>query len=56
MRSIYLKALLLSFGILIFSLAGFLVISRIITYREFGKDTPIGRNAALQFEEAGLEY
>ncbi len=56
MRSIYLKALFLSLGILIFSLAGFLAISRIVTYREFGKDAPIGRNAAIQFEEAGLEY
>jgi signal transduction histidine kinase len=56
MRSVYFKALLLSFGILMFSLAGFLVISRVVTYREFGKDTPIGRNAALQFEEASLEY
>ena len=56
MRSVYFKALLLSLGILIFSLAGFLVISRIVTYREFAKDRPIGRNAALQFEEASLEY
>lgn len=56
MRSIYLKALLLSLGILIFSLAGFLAISRIVTYREFGKDRPIGQNAVVQFEEASLEY
>src|SRR5271169_619641 len=56
MRSVYIKALLLSFGILIFALAGFLVISRTITYRSFGKGTPIGRNAAMQFEEGSLEY
>ncbi len=56
MRSVYIKALLLSFGILIFALAGFLVISRIMTYRMFAKETPIGRNAAMQFEEASLEY
>jgi signal transduction histidine kinase len=56
MRSVYIKALLWSFGILIFSLAGFLVVSRTITYRSFGKGTPIGRNAAMQFEEASLEY
>ena len=56
MRSVYIKALLLSFGILIFALAGFLVISRIMTYRMFAKGTPIARNAAMQFEEAGLEY
>ena len=56
MRSVYIKALLLSIGILIFSLAGFLVISRTMTYRLFAKGTPIGRNAAMQFEEAGLEY
>jgi signal transduction histidine kinase len=56
MRSVYIKALLLSFGILIFALAGFLVISRTVTYRSFAKGTPIGRNAAMQFEEAGLEY
>lgn len=56
MRSVYTKALLLSFGILIFSLAGFLVVSRTVTYRMFAKGTPIGRNAAMQFDEAGLEY
>jgi signal transduction histidine kinase len=56
MRSVYVKALLMSIGILIFSLAGFLVISRTMTYRMFGKETPIGRNAAMQFEEASLEY
>jgi signal transduction histidine kinase len=56
MRSVYIKALLLSFGILIFALAGFLVISRTITYRSFGRETPIGRNAAMQFEEGSLEY
>ena len=56
MRSVYIKALVLSFGILIFALAGFLVISRIMTYRMFAKGTPIARNAAMQFEEAGLEY
>jgi signal transduction histidine kinase len=56
MKSVYLKALLLSIGILVFSLAGFLVISRTMTYRMFAKETPIGRNAAMQFEEAGLEY
>jgi hypothetical protein len=55
-RSVYIKALLLSVGILIFSMAGFLVISRTITFRIFAKGTPIGRNAATQFEEAGLEY
>src|SRR3954451_22548367 len=56
MRSVYAKVLLLSFGILIFSLGGFLVISRTMTYRNFGKETPVGRNAAMQFEEARLEY
>jgi signal transduction histidine kinase len=56
MRSVYIKALLLSFGILIFALAGFLVISRIMTYRMFAKGAPVARNAAMQFEEAGLEY
>jgi signal transduction histidine kinase len=56
MRSVYAKVLLLSFGILIFSLGGFLVISRTMTYRSFGKQTPVGRNAAMQFEEARLEY
>ena len=56
MKSVYVKALLLSIGILIFSLAGFLVISRTVTYRMFDKGTPIARNAAMQFEEAGLEY
>jgi len=56
MKSVYIKALLLSMGILIFSLAGFLVVSRTMTYRMFGKETPIGRNAAMQFEEASLEY
>jgi two-component system sensor histidine kinase CpxA len=56
MKSVYIKALLLSIGILVFSLAGFLVISRTMTYRMFGRETPIGRNAAIQFEEAGLEY
>jgi len=56
MRSVYIKALLWSFGILIFSLAGFLVVSRTITFRTFAEGTPIGRNAATQFEEAGLEY
>src|SRR6202451_4526178 len=56
MRSVYIKALLWSFGILIFSLAGFLVVSRTITFRTFAKGTPIARNAATQFEEAGLEY
>jgi signal transduction histidine kinase len=56
MKSVYVKALLLSIGILIFSLAGFLVISRTVTYRMFAKGTPIARNAAMQFEEAGLEY
>jgi signal transduction histidine kinase len=56
MRSVYIKALLLSIGILVFSLAGFLVISRTVTYRMFAKGTPIARNAAMQFEEAGLEY
>jgi signal transduction histidine kinase len=55
-RSVYIKALLWSFGILIFALAGFLVVSRAITYRSFGKGTPIGRNAAMQFEEGSLEY
>lgn len=56
MKSVYVKALLLSIGILVFSLAGFLVISRTMTYRLFAKGTPIGRNADMQFEEAGLEY
>lgn len=56
MRSVYIKALLLSVGILIFSMAGFLVISRTITFRLFAKGTPIGHNADTQFEEAGLEY
>src|SRR6266567_1736707 len=56
MRSVYAKVLLLSFGILIFSLGGFLVISRTMTYRNFGKKTAVGRNAAMQFEEARLEY
>ncbi len=41
MRSAYIKALLLSIGILVFSLAGFLVISRTMTYRLFAKGTPI---------------
>ena len=56
MKSVYSKALLLSIGILVFSLAGFLVISRTMTYRLFADGSPIGRNAAMQFEEAGLEY
>jgi hypothetical protein len=56
MRSVYSKALLFSIGILVFSLAGFLVISRIITYRMFAEGTQIERNTATQFEEAGLEY
>ncbi len=56
MRSVYVKALLLSAGILVFSLAGFLAISRTVTYRMFSKGTPIARNAAMQFEEASLEY
>jgi signal transduction histidine kinase len=56
MKSVYLKALLLSIGILVFSLAGFLVVSRTMTYRLFAEGSPIGRNAAMQFEEAGLEY
>jgi signal transduction histidine kinase len=56
LKSVYIKALLLSIGILIFSLVGFLVVSRTMTYRSFGKGTPIGRNAALQFQEASLEY
>ena len=56
MRSVYIRALLLSIGILIFSLAGFLVVSRTMTFRTFAQGTPIGRNAATQFEEAGLEY
>ena len=56
MKSVYSKALLLSIGILVFSLAGFLVISRTMTYRLFAEGSPIGRNAAMQFEEAGLEY
>lgn len=56
MRSVYIKALLLSIGILIFSLAGFLVVSRTITFRTFAKGAPKGRNAATQFEEASLEY
>jgi two-component system sensor histidine kinase CpxA len=56
MRSVYVKALLLSIGILIFSLAGFLVVSRTITFRTFAKGAPKGRNASTQFEEASLEY
>jgi two-component system sensor histidine kinase CpxA len=56
MKSVYIKALLLSIGILVFSLAGFLVISRTMTYRMFAEGSPIGRNAAMQFEEAGLAY
>jgi signal transduction histidine kinase len=56
MRSVYIKAVLWSFGILIFSLAGFLVVSRTIAIRTFAPGTPIARNAATQFEEAGLEY
>jgi len=55
-RPVYLKALLLSLGILIFSLAGYLVISRITTYRQFEPGTPIGRNVAVQFQDASLEY
>ena len=43
MRSVYIKALLLSIGILVFSLAGFLVISRTMTYRLFADGSPIGR-------------
>jgi signal transduction histidine kinase len=56
MRSAYIKAVLWSFGILLFSLAGFLGVSRRMTYRMFDKDAPIGRNARMQFEEAALEY
>lgn len=56
MKSVYIKALLLSIGILVFSLAGFLVISRTMTYRMFAEGSPIGRNAAMQFEEASLAY
>ena len=56
MRSVYAKTLLLSLGILILSMGGFLVISRMMTYRSFGTQAPIGRNAALQYEEARQEY
>jgi len=56
MKSVYIKALLLSIGTLVFSLAGFLVISRTMTYRMFAKGSPIGRNAAIQSEEASLAY
>jgi two-component system sensor histidine kinase CpxA len=56
MRSVYIKALLWSVGILIFSLGGFLVISRTMTYRNFDKETPKGRNTDMQFQEAELEY
>jgi signal transduction histidine kinase len=56
MRSVRTKMLLFSFGILIFSLGGFLVISRTMTYKSFAKRAPIGRNAMTQFEEASLEY
>ncbi len=56
MKSVYIKALLLSIGILVFALAGFLVISRTLTYRMFAEGSPIGRNAAMQFEEASLAY
>ena len=56
MKSVYVRALLLSIGILVFSLAGFLVVSRTMTYRLFAEGSPISRNASMQFEEAGLEY
>ena len=56
MRSVRSKILLFSFGILTFSLGGFLVISRTMTYKSFAKRAPIGRNAMTQFEEASLEY
>ena len=56
MKSVYLRVLWLCFGTLVFALGGFLVISRIMTRQSFDKRAPIGRNAELQFEEAGLEY
>lgn len=56
MKSVYLRVLWLCFGTLVFALGGFLVISRVMTQRSFDKRAPIGRNAELQFEEAGLEY
>jgi signal transduction histidine kinase len=56
MRSVRTKMLLFSFGILVFSLGGFLVISRTMTYKSFAQRAPIGRNAMTQFEEASLEY
>ena len=56
MRSVYSKVLFLAFGVVVFAMCVFVVISRSMTYKSFGLDTPIGRSALTQFQEAGLEY
>src|SRR6266849_6395357 len=56
MKSVYIKVLWLSFGILVFALGGFLYISRTMTHENFAEEAPIGRNANTQFEEAKRAY
>lgn len=56
MRSVVSKVLLLAFGVLLFSIGVFVVISRSMTYKRFEPETPIGRNTLTQFQEATLAY
>lgn len=53
MRSVYAKILVWALGILLFSMAAFLVISRNLSYGNFDDpESGIARNAAIQFEAA----
>src|SRR6266700_4127901 len=56
MKSVYIKVLWLSFGILVFALGGFLYISRSMARESFAEEAPVGRNATTQFEEAKRAY
>ena len=56
MKSLYWRALLWSFAVLVLSFTGFLVISRGVTVRSFDPAQPIGRNVSAQFREAQNTY
>jgi signal transduction histidine kinase len=56
MKSLYWRALLWSFAILVLSFTGFLVISRVVTVRSFDPAEPIGRNVSAQFRESQTLY
>ena len=56
MRTVYTKVVVWALGILLFSLGGFLVISRTMAYDLFAEGNPITRNANMQFDEAKRAY